>query len=271
MDWFNKYNKYKTKYLDLKNILQIGGAEGGVTSNESSSNESKIKIAIDYAKTLKGVPYRWHIAGDPIQGDDKFYASNEPAVEREDIGTKCLVCSGLTNLMRRKVGLHVPGIEPLEFKEDDIIRWTDEESGEEQIFSWKAEGKNYPGTTGIWFHYLDVEKRLISFDESKEYPIGTMLLANYENFQHQGHVAVVSSSGVNILKQMIIHATSDWCYVASIKEGIVDVGDTREEPYENIKGQLIDILDADGKPTGGKEPWFKVTHVCLPEEWLLKD
>ena len=123
----------------------------------------------------------------------------------------------------------------------------------------------------IWFHYLDVKGRLIPFDESNKYPIGTMLLANYENDQHQGHVAVVSSDDVNILKQMIIHATSDLGYNESIKKKILNVGDTREDTYEAMKGQLIDILDAKGNPTGKKEPWFKVTHVCLPENWLLKD
>ena len=59
MDFYNKYLKYKSKYLGLKNnfsFIQNGGAEGGVSNKlvwkEDSTFEKKI---VDICKEKKGI------------------------------------------------------------------------------------------------------------------------------------------------------------------------------------------------------------------------
>ena len=52
-------------------------------------------------------------------------------------------------------------------------------------------------------------------------------------------------------EQEILHATSDFTYVES--ENMRNVG--------NVKIELL----------SNTTEWFKLTHVCLPENWLLQD
>ena len=237
----NKYYKYKTKYLKLKMLMQFGG-------DEELENQTKINSVMRYARSLLGIPYRWHIAGDKIKGNDKFWAENGPKIEKKDIKIKdlCIVCSGLTNLMRRYLGLGIPGLGSLEFADDDKLHG----------LNWRDLGDEFPGTTGIWFHYLSIKGRLLPFNIYSKYPIGTMLLQNYENDERQGHVAIVySSEGENILSQKIIHATAWIGYAESKEKNLKNVGAVVVQTFDDIK----------------KEGWFNVTHVCLPENWLLKN
>jgi cell wall-associated NlpC family hydrolase len=155
---------------------------------------------LSYASTLIGVPYRWYREGDPIQGDDKFWATNGPPVSRAEIDKqdKCIVCTGLINLMRRFVGLPIPG---LDGSLNDIG------------------GDRYPGTTSIWFAHLARTGRLEPLDVANVYPHGTLLLANFQNVEtDQGHVAVVLGD------QQILHAYPEIAYKDS--QDLVNVGKT---------------------------------------------
>jgi len=249
--WQAKYEKYKNKYLLFKNIVtnyifQTGGRELTAEENE------KVEHLLAYAKSFIGVPYRWFHTGEKVIGTDKFYADNGPSISREEIDSKnlCVVCTGLTNLMRREAELKIPGTKDLPFSDTDIIKWNDDE-GKEQIFSWKEEGLEYAGTTGIWFHYLDINKKLEEFNEEKNYPKGTMLIANYIDIASQGHVAVVVSEGKTIKDQDIIHATSFSKY-----------SETKDDVGKVVIQNFCEVIE---------ENWFHVTHVCLPENWLLTE
>jgi hypothetical protein len=244
MNNYEKYLKYKKKYLQLKekvednflypmqymsmqhnNNLLFGG---GLTPEQ----QAKIDEAIVYAKSFIGIPYRWHRTGDKIKGDDKFWAENGCTVTCEKIkeDDKCIVCTGLANLVRRKLGFSIPGLAG--------------ELGEV--------GLEFPGTTGVWFWVFKNKERLEEVDFSRKYPIGTLLLADYVSDESQGHIAIIASDKADNLKeQEILHATSDFTYVES--ENMRNVGNVRIEPLSNTI------------------EWFKLTHVCLPENWLLKD
>jgi hypothetical protein len=110
----------------------------------------------------------------------------------------------------------------------------------------------YPGTTYTWFRYLKRKKRLEEINFRKKYPIGTLLIANYISVNEQGHVAIITdSSGRNVKKQNIIHSCSHYSYEES--KNMKNVGKTG---IQTLKSTL---------------EWFKVSHICLPENWILKD
>jgi hypothetical protein len=218
-----KYMKYKYKYLIAKNLEMIGGA---------AKNDDIINEALIYAKTLIGIPYRWWHDNEEIKGDDKFWAANDPTLTADEIKSqdKCIVCTGLINLIRRYVGLSIPGLD-----------------GKQGKF-----GMKFPGTTYTWFRYLKRKKRLIEIDLTKKYPIGTLLIADYKSVDEQGHVAIIIDyKGSNIKEQSILHSYSENSYQDS--KHMKNVGETGVEELNNT------LL------------WFKVTHVCLPENWLIKD
>ncbi len=227
---FEKYIKYKSKYLKLKKYK--------MEDIQEKINSKKINKVIAYAKSLVNVPYRWHREDDPIQPDDKFWADNGPVVTREQIDQedKCIVCTGLINLMRRFNGLSIPG---LDGTLNDI------------------EGDKFPGTTGIWFAYLDRKDRLEPIDINRKYPKGTLVIRDFTDVENdQGHVAVViDEKGDNLLDQKIIHAYAKLSYADSKdKKNVGKTGTMKFRSshfYENDQGYY--------------------THACLPENWLLKE
>ncbi len=202
------------------------------------TNQEQIKKVILYAKTFVGVPYRWHREGDLIQSDDKFWAGNSPVITREQIDRedKCIVCTGLINLMRRFNGLSIPG---LDGSLNDI------------------EGDKFPGTTGIWFNYLDRKDRLEPLNVKTKYPAGTLVLRNFSNVvTDQGHVAVIIDElGPSVLDQQIIHAYATEDYIGSEDKKNVGTTGIMKFRYSHYFASEVGYY----------------THVCLPENWLLKD
>ena len=226
-----KYIKYKNKYVELKNLLNGGAVK---INKNLTPEQKKILSALKYAKSLIGIPYRWYKKGEVISGDDKFWSTNLPPITAKQIKKedKCIVCTGLINLIRRYAGLSVPGLD-----------------GKLGKISLK-----FPGTTWTWFRYLKKNKRLEEIDFNKKYPIGTLLISNYKSIEEQGHVAVIISNiGENVKEQEILHSYSNYCYKDCLN--ITNVGITGIQKINDEK-----ILD-----------WFQVTHICLPENWILKD
>ena len=225
---------------NMQDILEIflTSMYGGYTPDQQSIIDS----VLEYAKTLIGTPYRWHKEGDSIQGNDKFWATNAQHITREQINTtnKCIVCTGLINLMRRFLKLSIPGADG---------------NGPDDY-------RTFPGTTGTWFHYLSEKGRLESLDITRKYPKGTLLLRDFGSVdKDQGHVAVlIDELGSTIFDQTIIHAYSEHGYAESIAEGRVNVGQTG---LTNFK-----VSHYWGQEE--KEPGY-YTHICLPENWLLQD
>jgi hypothetical protein len=174
-----------------------------------SSEYLQITNAIGYARNLLRIPYRWHRDGDSIAPNDKFWASNDPAPSSIDIlrQNKSIVCTGLTNLMRRFVGLPVPGLDG----------------------SLGQVGLDFPGTTGIWFMYLTQKDRLIPINPDAKYPRGTLFIRNFSDVEtDQGHVAVLLTSSPqyeNVLDDYIIHSYAMISYKESLERNIENVGE----------------------------------------------
>ena len=197
-----------------------------------------ISDALFFSLSFVGVPYRWHIDGDAISGDDKFYSKNEAAPTAKDVLAMdlCIVCSGLINIMRRFMGLTVPGVDG----------------------SLGEEGLRWAGTTGIWFEYLESKGRLEPINLAKKYPKGTLLLRNFANVEDdQGHVAVLlTDESECIINENIIHAYADVDYNESIEKGITNVGITGITRFSDSHNYI---------PTG------YYTHICMPDNWLVID
>lgn len=211
--------------------MQLGGA-----------TPSKTSIALQYAKEIaeSDIDYKWHNEEDDerevaLSCDDKFWSGNgePPSAAEIKASGKSIVCAGLTNLMRRKVGFSIPGLN------GNI-------PGQEDWDDWKK----YPGGTGAWYHYLNQHGRLKVFDSTQKYPPGTLLLQQFESLQQQGHVAVVfDNKGSNILEQNIVHAIPFSNFETS--------GTSKDRVGATVIGLYSEYND-----------WFKVQFVCLPENWL---
>lgn len=110
----------------------------------------------------------------------------------------------------------------------------------------KMKKHSFIGGTGAWFSYLKKTKRLEKIDFEKQYPKGTLLLHDY-NPKDQGHVAItINSSKKGLLHSKIIHTVyGTWDgkkYNSTVIEKLID--------YPNYK---------------------RHTHICLPQNWLLKN
>ena len=79
--------------------------------------------------------------------------------------------------------------------------------------------------TEAWFKYLNNKKRLLEIDLTKQYPIGTLLIQNFNEYD-QGHVAVVIDSNQNVLESLIIHNVyGTWdnkTYNSTVTEKLID-------------------------------------------------
>lgn len=149
--------------------------------NKTIKNKnSNIKKALKYAKKFEGMKY-FVTSKPPTKDGAPFWISNSPPPSIAFIKKYGSCCAGLTNLMRRYVGLEVPG----------------HVTGQKKHY--------FIGGTGAWFSYLNLTKRLHKIDFSKSYPEGTLLIQDY-NPVDQGHVAIVfRSSKKNLLESEIIH------------------------------------------------------------------
>jgi hypothetical protein len=201
---------------------------------------------MDYAETLVGLPYRWFDADvDKFEGGDKFWCENSPPPEAEEIrvSDKSIVCSGLINLLRRRLNLSIPGI-------NGNIRG-----------KYKTIYEQFPGGTGAWFAYLHQNKRLEKINLNLRYPKGTLLLAKFvSNELDQGHVAIIYDDVdeyKNITHQQIIHSAPHIYY--NDRASHKNHGSVRIEPF---------AISNDAWKQGKKSYY---THICLPDNWLILD
>ncbi len=191
-----------------------------------------IESALQYAHSLIGLPYKWYRAGDPITGDEPFYAADLPAPRSADLHAagRSIVCTGVANLLRRHVGLPVPPADA----DADIP---------------------FPGTTDAWFHYLHKHSLLEEFCIRRalagKYQAGSLLLRNFASVAgDQGHVAIlIDNAG---LQTQILHAYAYYNY-----------NELHDGP-DGICGltQLVDSHYYAGSPG-------YYTHICRPEKWLM--
>ena len=125
---------------------------------------------LDYIQELVGTPYIWWQEGEStLDKISPFYAKpDEPIPSTDEIKRLGMNCAGFINLLCRKVGTPIPGVD---------------------------ENDYYAGGTYVWYESLKARGKLHAVDETKIYPVGTLLLAEYINSEWQGHVAVVTTAG----------------------------------------------------------------------------
>ena len=149
----------------------------------TESENRKVSKAIKFLKDLDGTPRKNYCKNNPPKKDGApFWIGDEKITDIEYIKKSGSVCVGLTNLVRRFMGLEIPG----------------KISNKKKVF--------WPGGTGAWFNYLKNEKRLEKINFNKVYPKGTLLLQDF-NPKDQGHVIVtINSSKKGLLYSKIIHS-----------------------------------------------------------------
>tara|TARA_B100000424_G_scaffold47072_1_gene32707 strand:+ start:14517 stop:15443 length:927 start_codon:yes stop_codon:yes gene_type:complete len=230
----------KTK-LDNK-IAQDGGnkktRKNKTKKNKTKKNKTKknkinpkIKKAITFIKNINGFPYvNYNKKTPPKKDGGPFWLSNDKVPSLSQIKKEGVVCVGIANLCRRTMGLDIPG----------------------KITNYKTKSKlaeSWPGGTAAWFDYLLNTNRLQKIDLKKSYPIGTLLLQDF-NTKNQGHLAiVVSEKGDNVMNSHVIHAIRHNTDVSKSKR---------------VDEAILHSLN---------KYWYheRFTHICLPENWLLKN
>jgi len=207
--------------------------------------QTKIDTILNYATSLIGTPFRWYDPEvDSFDGTGKFWCENSlpPSASEINENNKSVACVGFINLLRRKAGLSIPGL-------NGNIKG-----------KYKEFYKKYPGGTGAWWLYLFQQKLLEKFDMKRRYPKGTLLLARYkDDTNDQGHGAVVyddSDESKTINDQLIIHTTTDIMYKDRDKH----------KNHGSVKVEKFSISN-DNYKYAGKKSYY--TYVCLPENWLL--
>ena len=142
------------------------------------TNTQLVKNIID--KHL-GTPYVWWNE-NMIDCGPQSYADDTKLLDFEKINKIGMNCSGLINIIRKSVGLEVPGVK---------------------------EKTPYAGGSYFWFEYLKKNKKLKKFNVRKVYPEGTLLLRQYKDGMDQGHMAVIyESNHKGVLFSKLAHAYS---------------------------------------------------------------
>ena len=146
--------------------------------------EKRVKTVLAFLKPFVGTRYKWWTPKTDMTLDrSPFWSVNDP-VPRDIDG---IACTGLLNLVMRKLGMSIPGTE--------------------------RPGYRFPGGTWIWFHTLKKRGVLQRFDASFSYPAGTLLLAPHKNDHEQGHVAIIyKQDNANVYDSLIIHSYSETPY-----------------------------------------------------------
>jgi len=141
-----------------------------------------ITEAIDYVIKFNNMKYVLANYTDlEMKDGPPFWNTNTPPPSIDHVKKYGSCCTGLPNLVRRYLGLEIPG----------------------NITGYK---KNICiGGTDAWFSYLKSKNMLQKIDINKDYPKGTLLLQNY-NKNDQGHLSITINSNIKGLQfSDIIH------------------------------------------------------------------
>ena len=107
------------------------------------------------------------------------------------------------------------------------------------------ETMDFSGGTNSWFHYLKITNRLENINFQKYYPTGTLLIQDY-NPKDQGHIAITIDENKILLESKIIHSINDKSSTRIYNSVVIET----LKDYYNYK---------------------RHTHICLPNNWLLKN
>lgn len=125
-----------------------------------------MSAAVEYAKTLVGIAYRWW---DPeiscCENTGPFWAAGGKAVPVEEIRRGQLNCAGLLNVICRWAGKPIPG---------------------------SVEKHKWAGGTGLWWEFFESFAGTCPYVEGNVYPPGTILIRQFrEPKEDEGHIAIV--------------------------------------------------------------------------------
>ena len=155
-----------------------------MNQNKSLLGTEYIDNVLLYAKTLVGIEYQWWYGHDLFQDGEPFWVG-VGEVKKSNI--KSCSCTGLINLIRRKFNLSVPGIS------DKNI--------------------NYPGGIEVWVKYLSAQSIKLygfieSFDKTKHYRRGSILIQPKTSSKNQGHIALIiaDDNKLDPLNNKLIHS-----------------------------------------------------------------
>lgn len=160
-----------------------------------------IDTIFDFLKNIK-LPYSWWLEEFDMRKDiAPSFAFNGSITLEHIINQGSINCVGVINIIRRLLGLDIPGTNNPEYK--------------------------YPGGTYIWFYTLNNLKYLEKFNPNISYPKGTLLICDYVDVNQQGHVAVIFETNiVKPLESTIIHS---YPYDTELTENLVQPGLIIEE------------------------------------------
>ena len=200
----------------------------------SKQDKLIIEYAIKFVSKFVGMKYILHNNHDPspsiYKDEPPFWVGIESLPTYSNIYINGSCCAGLINLVRRSVGLKIPG----------------------NINEKKYE---FVGGTCAWFKYLSETGRLEKINHWKVYPKGTLLIQDF-NLIDQGHLAMTTTSNPRgLFNSMIIHS------VNSKK-------DTKGKQYNGV---IIERFRDYNIDTADKPLYSRFTHVCYPNNWLLKN
>ena len=106
---------------------------------------------------------------------------------------------------------------------------------------------NFIGGTENWFHYLKENNRLKKIDYKEKVPVGTLLLQNYNEID-QGHVAIIIDQDERgLFYSTKIHA--------------IDHSNKVDNKYNKVLVEKFNDYFY----------YSRYTHICYPEDWILKN
>jgi len=168
----------KSKYTRRRRVTRKRRTKKNRTFKRGGN--AKIKKALQYAEKLVGIKYKGSNK-PPTEDSAPFWNRNGLVPPMQDIKKGGLACVGVTNLIRRYLGLKIP---------TETGKWKD----------------FFPGGTGAYFHYF-TKKQKINYN--KTYPKGTLLMEDW-NPKNTGHIAIVwTESKKGLLDSKILHSRHD--------------------------------------------------------------
>ena len=191
---------------------------------------NNVNIAITYAESLIGTKYSFWYPKIIVGDNEPMWVANTSAPKLTKVKSKSVNCVGLVNLMRRAVGLPVPGCNNKKVPNDTQV----------------------PGGIHEWYKFLKKQDLLKPFDYNTQFPVGTLFLRKYVNTFDQGHVSVLyEESERGSLYSTIIHSSTNHPFA---QELMFDPGVN----IDNRLGQSHFFY---------KDGYYQ--YYCLPEDWLI--
>lgn len=150
--------------------------------------ETKIETITGFIESILDTKYAFWIPNDSMIGNfGPCWVSNESFPDMEKIKSEGVNCSGLINLVRRKIGLTIP---------------------------YLNENYKYAGGTRAYVNYF--KNNIEKFNRDKNYKF-SLLIQDYSNPIEQGHLGIISDN-------IIYHSRTDNDFDFNLKGCLLSPG-----------------------------------------------